>query len=117
MARQRSLRKVRTAGRAATHRGDHRRYDATALDRLQFIRGAKRLGLRLADIRELLDIRDHGNCPCDEAVELLQRRLAELDTEIGRLQRLRGDLARMIDQIPSANCPDPTPGTWRPTRR
>jgi len=34
--------------------GDHRRYGAADLDRLLFIRGAQRLGLRLAEIRELL---------------------------------------------------------------
>jgi DNA-binding transcriptional MerR regulator len=48
--------------------GDHRRYDDAALDRLRFIRGAQRLGLRLAEIRELLDLRDQGQCPCDGAV-------------------------------------------------
>ncbi len=34
--------------------GDHRRYGAADVDRLLFIRGAQRLGLRLSEIRELL---------------------------------------------------------------
>jgi DNA-binding transcriptional MerR regulator len=38
--------------------GEHRRYGAADLDRVLFIRGAKRLGLRLAEIRELLAVRD-----------------------------------------------------------
>src|SRR6516165_512293 len=37
--------------------GDHRRYGAADLDRLLFIRGAQRLGLRLAEIRELVALR------------------------------------------------------------
>jgi hypothetical protein len=34
--------------------GEHRRYGRADVDRLLFIRGAQRLGLRLAEIRELL---------------------------------------------------------------
>ena len=34
--------------------GDHRRYGAADVDRLLFIRGAQRLGLRLSEIRQLL---------------------------------------------------------------
>ena len=34
--------------------GEHRRYGPADVDRLLFIRGAQRLGLRLAEIRELL---------------------------------------------------------------
>jgi DNA-binding transcriptional MerR regulator len=34
--------------------GDHRRYGPADVDRLLFIRGAQRLGLRLTEIRELL---------------------------------------------------------------
>jgi hypothetical protein len=49
--------------------GYHRRYDERALDRLQFIRGAKRLGLRLDAIAELLELRDAGQCPCDSAAD------------------------------------------------
>jgi DNA-binding transcriptional MerR regulator len=94
--------------------GDHRRYDGLAVDRLQFIRGAQRLGLRLHDIRDLLAVRDTGECPCQPAEPLLRSRIAEIDAELDRLQRLRADLVAMADQLPSATCPDPVPGTWCP---
>jgi DNA-binding transcriptional MerR regulator len=94
--------------------GDHRRYHEHALDRLQFIRGAKRLGLRLDAIAELLALRDTGQCPCEPAAELLRSRLAEIDAEIARLAGLRGQLAAMLTAIPGPACPDPVPGTWRP---
>ena len=51
--------------------GDHRRYGAADLDRMLFIRGAQRLGLRLAEIRELLVVRETGRCPCGPAETLL----------------------------------------------
>jgi DNA-binding transcriptional MerR regulator len=94
--------------------GDHRRYDGRAVDRLRFIRGAKRLGLRLADIADLLTLRDTGTCPCEPAAGLLRRRLAEIDAEITRLSDLRGQLAGMLTAIPGPGCPDPVPGTWLP---
>src|SRR5215469_7043226 len=67
----------------------YRVYDHTAVDRLQFIQGAQRLGLRLADIVNLLSIRDTGACPCEPAAPLLRRRLDELDTQIRELSELR----------------------------
>src|SRR5271170_8016464 len=57
--------------------GDHRRYGAADLDRLLFIRGAQRLGLRLAEIRDLLAVRDTGVCACEPAEGLLRGHVAE----------------------------------------
>ncbi|MGY1617207.1 heavy metal-responsive transcriptional regulator [Geodermatophilus sp. SYSU D00691] len=92
----------------------YRSYDAGAVDRLKFIQGAQRLGLRLADIRDLLAVRDTGTCPCEPAEDLLRRRLAEVDAEIARLVTLRQEIAAMADALPAADCPPPSPGTWCP---
>ncbi len=92
----------------------YRSYDAGAVDRLRFIQGAQRLGLRLADIRDLLAVRDTGTCPCEPAETLLRRRLAEVDAEIDRLVALRTEMRAMADALPSAECPPPSPGTWCP---
>ena len=92
----------------------YRAYNEAAVDRLQFIQGAQRLGLRLRDIKDLLAIRDTGVCPCEPAEELLQRRLSELDAEFTRLTALRRQMVAMLDALPSADCPPPTPGQWCP---
>ena len=97
--------------------GAHRRYDPATLDRLRFIQGAQRLGLRLDQIGDLLAIRDTGECPCEPAATLLRRRLTDLDEEIARLTTLRAELRTMAKALPADNCPDPTPGTWRTPRR
>jgi DNA-binding transcriptional MerR regulator len=94
--------------------GGYRSYDAGAVDRLRFIRGAQRLGLRLSDIRDLLSVRDTGTCPCEPAEQLLRRRMAEVDAEIARLAALRTEMAAMADALPAAACPPPSPGTWCP---
>jgi len=50
----------------------HRRYDESAVDLMRFIQGAQRYGLRLADIRELVELRCSGECPCEAAATLLR---------------------------------------------
>lgn len=99
---------------AARTSGAHRRYGEETLDRLHFIQGAQRLGLRLRDIATLLEVRDTGNCPCEPAEQLLRQRIAELDAELTRLTALRVDLVRMADALPDQDCPDPEPGKWCP---
>jgi DNA-binding transcriptional MerR regulator len=42
----------------------YRAFEDDAIERLRFIKGAQRIGLRLQEIKELLDIRDLGLCPC-----------------------------------------------------
>lgn len=92
----------------------YREYGPEAVDRMRFIQGAQRLGLQLSDIRDLLAVRDTGECPCEPAEELLSRRLADLDAEMARLARLRAEMVAMIEGLPRAECPPPSPGTWCP---
>jgi MerR, DNA binding len=86
------------------------------VDRLLFIRGAQRLGLRLADIRDLLAVRETGTCPCEPAADVLRRHVIQIGTEISRLTALRDDLLTMLAAMPGPDCPNPLPGTWRPPR-
>ena len=95
---------------------DYRAYDEAAVDRLRFIQGAQRLGLRLREIKTLLGVRDTGQCPCEPAEQLLRGHIAEIDREMRRLRALRAELVVMADRLPSPACPDPAPGTWRPRR-
>jgi DNA-binding transcriptional MerR regulator len=92
----------------------YRSYTPDALDRLRFIQGAQRLGLRLREIRDLLAVRDTGTCPCEPAEVLLRRRISEVDDELARLTKLPGELIAMADRLPELDCPDPVPGTWCP---
>ena len=65
------------------------------VERLEFIKGGQRMGLRLGDIKELLDLRDRGECPCGHTQTLVQRRLAEVDAEIKQLTAMRGQLREL----------------------
>jgi DNA-binding transcriptional MerR regulator len=84
----------------------YRQYDAGTVDRLHFIRGAQRLGLRLREIADLLAVRDRGACPCGHTEALVRQRITELDAEIARLVNVRGELARLAAQCAAPACPD-----------
>lgn len=90
----------------------YRTFPPSAVDRLHFIQGCQRLGLRLREIGELLSIRDTGTCPCEPAETLLRKRIDELDAELTRMSALRADLVRMVDTLPDSPCLDPVPGSW-----
>lgn len=90
----------------------YRSYGHDIVDRLKFIKGAQRFGLRLREIKELLEVMDKGLCPCGHTQELLQKRITEVDEELGRLQGLRGELARMIDQYPVQDCLENPSDGW-----
>jgi DNA-binding transcriptional MerR regulator len=88
----------------------YRLYGAEAAERLSFISGAKRMGLRLADIKELLDIRDRGQCPCGHTKDLVERRLAEVDAEIRQLSAVRVQLLTLKKR--NQECFDAAAGDW-----
>ena len=92
----------------------YRQYDPEMAERLRFVQGCQRLGLSLADIRDLLAVRDTGVCPCEPAELHLTKRLAEVDAEIARLVQLRGQMQDMLAAIPTGDCPPPAPGSWCP---
>lgn len=47
----------------------YRQFPREAIDRLLFIQGSQRLGLRLREIKKLLAVRDTRQCPCDDHVD------------------------------------------------
>ena len=87
-------------GRAAN---GYRDYGQDAVSRLDFIQRGRTAGLTLAQIREVIDIRDAGNAPCDHVHELLSARLADIDQQIADLQDLRTTLTALRDHAERAD--------------
>lgn len=88
----------------------YRLYNDEAAERLRFIKGAQRMGLRLADIKELLEVRDRGQCPCGHTRLLVERRLSEVTAEIDQLEAVRRQLLELRKR--NAACTDPSGGQW-----
>jgi len=83
------------AGRLAS---GYRRYGATELKRLRFIRRAKALGFSLDDIRELLALSDERDVA--EVKRAAQRKLADIEQRLAELERIRGGLQTLIAACP-----------------
>ena len=73
----------------------YRDYSPDVVSRLDFIRRGRIAGLTLAQIRQVLDIRDGGGAPCEHVKDLLTARLDALDRQISDLQTLRETVAAL----------------------
>lgn len=81
--------------------GNHRLYMEDDRRRLEFIRHCRDLGLPLADIAQLLDLRARPDQPCRKADAMIERHLRNVERRITRLESLRGELRRIV----STSCP------------
>jgi DNA-binding transcriptional MerR regulator len=74
-------------------KGGYRLYDAETLGVLRFIRQAKEIGLRLDEIKEVLDLQRNGRQTCGRVIGLIDGHIAEIDRLLADLRSLRGTLA------------------------
>jgi DNA-binding transcriptional MerR regulator len=82
----------------------YRFYDQDAVTRLRFVRSAQALGLSLAEIADVLRIRDLQGPPCAYVTELLETHIHALTTRIEELTELRDELRC---RLPPGAGPDP----------
>jgi DNA-binding transcriptional MerR regulator len=85
--------------------GGYRLYDERAVDRLAFIGRAKRLGLSLDEIGDLVELWDDGPCaPVQSRLSgLVDEKVAGLDAQIDELGRFRAQLAHVQRSLASAD--------------
>ncbi len=92
------------AGRLAS---GYRRYGASELKRLRFIRRAKALGFSLDDIRVLLGLSEERDIA--QVKRAAQRKLGDIEHRIAELERIRAGLNTLIAACPghgkSEACP------------
>jgi Cu(I)-responsive transcriptional regulator len=75
---------------------NYRLYADDALRRLTFIRRARDLGFSLDEVRELLDLADDGSRDCAAVDEIARRHLADVESKLADLARLRERLSRLV---------------------
>ncbi|MBA4609117.1 heavy metal-responsive transcriptional regulator [Aeromicrobium sp. Marseille-Q0843] len=73
----------------------YRDYPPVAVARIDFVHRGQAAGLTLAQIRQILDIRDDGAAPCEHVRDLLDERLAEIEQQIARLTALHDTIAEL----------------------
>lgn len=80
----------------------YRDYSADMVARLDFIGRGQAAGLTLAQVKQVLDIRDEGRAPCEHVRDLLDRRLADVNAQLRGLAALRDTLAELRDRAAAA---------------
>jgi MerR family copper efflux transcriptional regulator len=75
----------------------YRNYADDVLERLRFIGDAKRLGFSLKEIKELLALGVKSTAECGPVTRKAEVKLAAMNEEIARLQRLRLTLRKMVE--------------------
>lgn len=74
----------------------YREYPQHAPDRVRMIRRALALGFRLDDLARIFKVRDAGGAPCRQVRELAAAKLDEVETLLGELTAMRGELRRLL---------------------
>lgn len=87
----------------------YRDYDESALARLQFVKAGQAAGLTLAELRQVIVIRDDSGPPCAHVTALLEEHLNDLDTRLAELTKLRAEVRRLrtrAEALDPAQCSD-----------
>lgn len=89
----------------AVHRASngYRDYGDETVARLDFIRRGRAAGLTLAQIGDILRVRDAGAAPCIHVRDALETQLTGLDRQIAELVALRATIAEYRDVVAAAD--------------
>lgn len=88
----------------------YRIYNDRTIERLEFIRRAKALGLKLVEIKEILLLYDKGEVPCVRTRAFILNKINEIENKIADLTSLQAKLqkilkSQILKQFPQSICP------------
>jgi len=78
-------------------------YKPSEINRLRFVRQAKKLGYTLKEIKEIMHDADQGESPCPRVREILQQRIVENRQQLEELMRLQTRMEQALldwEEIP-----------------
>jgi len=75
----------------------YRVYGVDALPILSFVVRARRLGFRLDEIKDVVQMRRSGRCPCPHVLSLVRNKLADLDRTMADLTEVRRGLRQLLE--------------------
>lgn len=77
---------------------NYRLYSSDLVRRVQFIKKAQTFGFTLEEIRDILDLKDHGKAPCRRVAEIAGERLREIEAELTKWRGFRRALVSVLPQ-------------------
>ncbi len=90
---------------AARTESGYRDYGPGVMDDLLFIKKAQALGLKLSDVREVLEISSGGKPPCEHVRATVSARLVEVEGRLRDLRALRATLRETLERVDRAPAP------------
>lgn len=75
---------------ASRDKSGYRRFSASHLNMLRFIRRAKQLGFTLAEIGDILRMAHRGKTPCPMVRDIVKRRVEDNKVDLEALRSLQG---------------------------
>jgi MerR family transcriptional regulator, Zn(II)-responsive regulator of zntA len=85
--------------------GGYRDYGPEVVDDLRFIKKGQASGLKLNDIREVMEIAEGGRPPCEHIRATVTARLAEVEGRLKELRSLRSTLKSTLARLDGAAVP------------
>ncbi len=85
---------------APAERGEngYRYYDRDTVQQVKFIRQAQSLGFSLDEIRQVMNVRDRGEAPCDLVQNLLEQKIAQLAVQAQQILNFKAELESYRDR-------------------
>jgi MerR family copper efflux transcriptional regulator len=74
----------------------YRVYGQDILSILTFVTRARRLGFRLDEIKDVVQMRRSGRCPCPHVLKLVRDKVTELDRTLADLTEVRRGLRELL---------------------
>jgi Hg(II)-responsive transcriptional regulator len=74
----------------------YREYPAESVARVRFIKRAQELGFSLAEVQELLRLRDDPQIPCKQVRSSAETKVAEIEQKIRRLTAMKTALRALV---------------------
>ncbi len=87
----------------------YRHYEASVVERLQFIRRAKELGFTLAEIKEILALWFDANTRCEHVRQRAEQKIADIEEKVRSLHKMKRSLKKVISECESQDSVDDCP--------
>jgi MerR family mercuric resistance operon transcriptional regulator len=75
----------------------YREYAPESVRRVRFIKRAQELGFTLAEVEELLRLREDPRIPCREVRATAETKIADIEEKMRRLPAMRAALAALVE--------------------
>lgn len=74
----------------------YREYPPESVRRVLFIKRAQELGFTLAEVEEILQLRDDPSIPCRRVRSRAEAKISDIDQKLRRLKAMRSALAALV---------------------